>query len=68
MTSEARPRQRPIVNPEHLHQALRDIVNAWLRPSVDLRRDADLTAVITHAQRLLGMDKRDITPLGSLNQ
>ncbi len=64
MTSEARPRQRRIVNPEHLEDATRAIVNAWLRPDVDLRKESELRAAIESAQRLLGMTKRDPIQLG----
>jgi hypothetical protein len=52
------------VNPEHLHDAMRDILNAWLRPDVDLRRDRDLRSAIVHAQRLMGMEKRDVARIG----
>ncbi len=59
MTSEARPRSRRIVNPEHCDHALRRIVNAWLRPDVDLRKESELRAAMADAQRLLGMTTRD---------
>lgn len=64
MTSEARPRQRRIVNPEHLDHAMRRILNAWMRPDVDLRRETELRAAIENAQRLLGLEKRELTRLG----
>lgn len=57
-TSEARPRQRKLVNPEHLDHALRRILNAWLRPDVDLRREPELREAIESAHALLGLEKR----------
>jgi hypothetical protein len=60
MTSEYRPRPHKLVNPEHMHTALRRIVNAFLRPEVDLRREWELREAIIAAQVLLGMQKRDV--------
>lgn len=50
MSSEARPRQRRIVNPEHLDALLRRIVAAWKQQD-----DAALDAAIADAVRLLGL-------------
>jgi hypothetical protein len=52
------------VNPEHLDHAMRRILNAWMRPDVDLRRETELRAAIENAQRLLGLEKRELTRLG----
>lgn len=56
---EARPRERRIVNAEHLTAVTRRIVNAWLRPELDKRRDGELRDAVDDARKLLGMDGRD---------
>lgn len=53
MPSEARPRQNPLINPEHAAAILRRIVTAYDRPDFDNRRLPELAAAVTDARRLL---------------
>lgn len=62
--SEARPRSRRLVNPEHLDHALRRIVDAWLRPDGDNRRESELRDAVESARLLVGMDKRSVQRIG----
>lgn len=58
MTSEARPRKNPIVNPEHAVEALRRLVRALDLGEADNRREAELRAATAAARRVLGVQGR----------
>jgi hypothetical protein len=58
MTSEARPRQHRIVNPEHAIACLRRLVAAWergclLHPQVAADKRAEFLGALREAERLL---------------
>lgn len=58
MSSEARPRQRRLVNPEHLDAILRRIVAAWHQQD-----DAALDAAVADAARLIGVAPLQAQPV-----
>lgn len=66
MASEARPRQHPLVNPEHATTLLRRIVEAWDEGGESDRAMVQLTDAINEARQLLGLERRSQRRSGGL--